>query len=351
MFGGTNAEAAVERQRVVNMAAAEQAVAYAAIDLSREHESLGFSSVVSWARATQNLHPDEARAYVRVGRALCDLPVVREAALAGELSFRHLLAFDYGLRIVGREETIEAEAALLTVATHSDADEFHQVLRRMHEAAPDELDRAWQRGMDKRDLTLAKTLDGWHLAGFLPIDLGAKLKTILDSLSVPREAGDVRAPSTRRVEALEVVCDAILANGLPADNGVRPHLRLVVDVDHEIDETRAVLERFGPIGPALVAFLACEADWLTIKTRNREVLDVGRRHRFATAKQTEAILHTQDGVCAGPGCTHPVAHIHHQTPWSWGGRTDLNNLIGYCSKCHTLEHQRMRAQPQLARAG
>lgn len=342
--------AATARQRALNVAAAEQAIAFAAMDLAREHEALGFSSLTSWARRVLNLHPSEARAFLRVGRALRDLPLVRERALDGQLSFRHLMSFDYGIRIVGREETIEAEEALLEVARVASAEEFHQVLRRMHEATLDELDAAWQRGMDKQDLTLAKTLDGWQVAGFLPIHIGAKLKAVLDSASVPREAGDTRSPAARRTEGLETMCDAILEHGLPSDNGIKPQLRIVVDTDD--DGAHAKLERFGWIGPALVAHLACEADWLTIKTRNRDVLDIGRRRRYATAKQTEAILYRQDGICAGPGCKHRIAHIHHDTPWSLGGRTDLDHLTGYCAKCHALEHQgRLSGSSTLARAG
>ena len=319
------------------------------MDVYKEHETLGFSSIVSFAGECHNLHPDETREFVRVGKALRHLPLVREAALAGKLTFRHLKSFDYAIRVVDLDATVESQGDLLVLAAHVSAEEFQANLRRMREATLDQLDDAWRRGMNRQDLFLSKTVDGWQLAGFLPIHVGAKLRTVLDSASVPREAGDRRAPSARRIEALENVCDAILENGLPASNGIKPHLRVIVDVDD--DQTNAKLEKFGPIGPALVAHLACQADWLTIKTRNHDVLDVGRRHRFATAKQTEAILHRQDGTCAGSGCRHPVAHIHHKTPWSFGGRTDLDDLIGYCNKCHTLEHQRMRVQPELARAG
>ena len=347
----SHCEAAVERQRVVNRTAAQQAVAFAAMDLSREHEALGFSSVVAWARATLHLHPDEIRGHLRVGRALRELPQVRQAALAGDLTLRHLLSFDYAVRIVGRSETVEAESALLEVAAVASAEEFHGMLRRMREASLDALDHAWQRGMDKHDLTLAKTLEGWQIAGFLPIHVGAKLKAVLDSVATPRAAGDPRSPATRRIDGLETLCDATLAHGLPSDNGIKPHLRIVIDVDHELGQTQATLAKFGPIGPALAAHLACDAEWLTIKTRNHDVLDVGRRHRYATPKQTEAILLIQDGTCAGPGCHHRIAHIHHQQPWSQGGHTNLDNLTGYCNTCHTLEHLRLNRQPALPRAG
>lgn len=341
---------AIERQRSINIVQAEQAIELAEVDRRGLHELDGYSSIASFARHQMGLSTKQARAYVRVGRALADLPDVRAAALAGHLTFEHLTSFDYAIRIVDRAATIEAEAHLLDLATAVTATQFHTVVRHMREASLDALDKAWRDGMDKQDLYLSKTLEGWQVAGFLSIDLGTKFKTLLDSFAVPREAGDLQTASERRLESLESLCDAVLDNGLPTSNGIKPQLHVVVDVDD--DSAHAKLEKFGPIGPALVAHLACDADWLTIKTRNREVLDVGRRHRFATAKQTEAVLHQQDGECAGPGCTHPVGHIHHLEPWSVGGRTDLDNLIGLCGKCHTLVHQgRIDLQPKLARAG
>lgn len=318
------------------------------MDLSKTHEAHGFSSVSAFARERLNLKAETTRALVRVGRALRDLPLVREAALRGELSFEHLLEFDYAVRVVGREETRESQDAWLAIARNVPADEMHGVLRQLREATLDELDAAWRRGMDKRDLTLQRTIDGWMIAGFLPIDLGTKLRVILDSLSVPREAGDTRRPAERRLEGLESLCDSVLEHGLPADSGVRPRLHVVIDADD--DRAVAKLERFGTVGPALVAHLACHGELVRITVRNSDVLDVGHRHRFATAKQTTAIWHQQDGRCAGPGCRHAIGHVHHILPVSEGGPTDLANLVGLCAKCHALVHQG-RIRPALARAG
>jgi hypothetical protein len=77
-----------------------------------------------------------------------------------------------------------------------------------------------------------------------------------------------------------------------------------------------------------------------IKTigKNVEVLDVGRTARLATPRQAKAINLRQRGVCAAPGCWHPIAHNHHVKWWSQGGRTDLDNLIGLCCTCHSLVH-------------
>lgn len=333
-----------------NIHTARKALALAEMDALKEHESLGFSSIATFARARLGHAPKLTRTLVRIGRMLTELPEVRVAALAGELTFEHLKSFDYALRHVDRVATIESASALVQVAKGLAPDEFHAQLRRLREATLDELDDAWRDGLDKRDLTLIRTTEGFQVVGFLPIDTGAKLKTIIDSAAVPRDADDRRTPAQRRVDALDVLCDSVLAHGLPADTGVRPHLRVVIDSTD--DQVEAKLEKFGPIGPALVATLACDAELTRITVRNSQILDVGRSHRFATARQKLAIWHTQDGTCATDHCHHPIAHYHHRDPWATGGRTDLDNLTGLCSKCHTLTHQgRLQLEPRLARAG
>ncbi len=155
--------------------------------------------------------------------------------------------------------------------------------------------------------------------------------------------------------ALDDICTTVLEHGLPADNGIRPHINVTVDADLlkamaddqarktlDLDLQPATLEGFGPIGPGLLAHLLCGAEVtpFLVKTieRNVEVLDVGRSERLATPRQAKAISLRQQGLCAAPGCRHPIAHNHHLNWWSHGGRTDLDNLIGLCRTCHTLVH-------------
>ncbi len=272
---------------------------------------------------------------------------------------------------MGVEETRLIEAPLLEVAKHAPPGEFHAKVRQVRALIhPDDLDEAWLKGMDKRDIRLAKTVEGWHVTGFLDIETGAKLNTILKNLSVPRDGADDRAPSKRRMEALDQICTTVLEHGLPADNGIRPHINVTVDAETlqamANDEAQAFagprpeashLEGFGPIGPALLAHLLCGAELtpflITTIEKNTEVLDVGRTERLATPRQAKAISLRQGGICAAPACRHPIAHNHHLIWWSNGGPTDLDNLIGLCRKCHTLIHtgrlQLARGSP-LARA-
>jgi hypothetical protein len=355
----------------IDALSSELARTVAEIDETRAHEADGASSIGTWARRELGQDAGLTRQMVRVASTFRDLPAVGEAAQSGEISFEHVTSFTYALKHIGVEETRLLEEPLLEVAKHSAPTEFHARVRQVRAVThPDDLDRAWLKGMDKRDIRLAKTSEGWHVTGFLDIETGAKLNTILRNLSVPRDGDDQRPPSERRMDALDDLCTSVLEHGLPADNGVRPHINVTVDAETlkamandearrnlDLDLEPATLEGFGPIGPKLLAHLLCGAELtpFLIKQigKNIEVLDVGRTERLATPKQAKAISLRQGGICAAPACRHPIAHNHHVTWWSNGGATDLDNLIGLCRKCHSLVHagrlDLARASP-LARA-
>ena len=344
----------------------------AEMDATGAHESEGASSIGTWARRELQQDAGLTRQMVRAAKTFLELPAVGEAARSGRIGFGHVNSFTYALKHIEIEEVKQLEAPLLELAERVAPSELHAKIREIRDVLhADDLDQAWLKGMDKRDIRLAKTAEGWHVTGFLDIETGAKLNTILRNLSAPRDADDQRSPSDRRMDALDGLCTRVLVHGLPADNGIRPHINVTVDAETlqatandearrslDLDIQPATLEGFGPIGPGLLAHLLCGAELtpFLIKTvgKNIEVLDVGRTERLATPRQAKAIRLRQQGVCAAPACWHPIAHNHHIRWWSEGGRTDLDNLIGLCRKCHTLVHagqlELARGSPVHARA-
>lgn len=217
------------------------------------------------------------------------------------------------------------------------------------------------KGMAKRDITITAVPDGWHVNGFLDVATGAKFRAILDSLSVPREANDERTGAERRIDGLGRLLDSVLENGLPSDKGVRPQVSVLVDVEtlsaalaHHPGDLKpaptvatpaAELVGFGPISQGLLAQLDCTADFTALlvdrhkrSSSTGHVLDVGRTKRLATRKQRRAVLARQRHLCANPGCNNIHLEIHHATWWSRGGKTNVDELIGYCVGCHHLIH-------------
>src|SRR5690606_38061693 len=115
------------------------------------------------------------------------------------------------------------------------------------------------------------------------------------------------------------------AGVLPADKGVRPHLTVTVPADvfgaaaaagqgQPASESNpdagdpfapvAHLGGYGPIGPALVGYLACLGQVTVVTTAGAApdsgVLNVGRTRRVATLRQRKAVEAHQANRCATP---------------------------------------------------
>ncbi|GAA3527864.1 HNH endonuclease [Aeromicrobium flavum] len=327
----------------------------AEIEDSGAYRNEDATSAVTWARRELRLDAGETRARIAAARTMADLPRARAAFVKGEFSLEHAKLLTFSMKHVGVDETVEMEEHLTTVARAFPAGRLRKIVVRAKAIRhPDTLDEAWIKGMNRRDIRLAKTIDGWHVTGFLPIDVGARMNAVLEALSVPREAGDTRTASQRRCDGLDELLERVLAEGLPTDGTVAPQVHVVVDAGTLKDALApdpgavftagppAELVGFGPIGRELVKHLTTGAALTPILVerigRNERILDVGRAHRHATAKQRRAIWFRQEGTCARAGCENSVDHSHHTIHWSDGGPTDLDLLEGLCAACHRHEH-------------
>ncbi len=70
-----------------------------------------------------------------------------------------------------------------------------------------------------------------------------------------------------------------------------------------------------------------------------EILDLGRSRRLFSPAQRKA-MRLRDQQCRGEGCTVPAARceVHHDQPWSQGGKTDINHGRHYCPWHHHRAH-------------
>ncbi|WP_313407146.1 DUF222 domain-containing protein [Aeromicrobium sp.] len=352
--------------------AAEAAMSDRLADLEKtqEHVAEDAPSVRTWARRELRQSGTVTGQMLRAAHTMRELPQVGESARAGRISLEHVQLFTFALAHVDNDAVRRIETELVTVAERHVPHRVKELVDRLRAVLhTEELDRAWIAGQDKAHLSVNALPDGWHVTGFLPTEVGAKLKAVLASVAVPREAGDRRSASERRIDGLDNLLTRVLADGLPTDGTVRPQVHVVVDAgtlqralapttDSAFEPAEpATLVGFGPIGPNLLAHLTCGADLTPILVDriapHAEVLDVGRTHRDATARQRHALWIRQRGACATEHCAHPIDHAHHDRRWSDGGPTDLRNLIGLCAACHRHEHRRehQREREPLARAG
>ena len=354
----------------------------------------GCSTVGVWLQRELRLTRAEVRRRRRAAAALKGLDEVRAAADAGEIRPEHVDVFAEGIRRVGEPTMIAAQHVLLPVARSCDPSELLKAVEHLHHASdPDGPDREWAKAQEKQDITCRRVGYGWDVRGFLDADTGAKLHLALKSWGAPvGDDGDDRPVARRRVEGLNTLLTDYLGFGLPVDKGIRPHLNVTIDIDTlrlalSGDRTTptaapATFAGFGVIGRDLLARVACDPTLTVMLTdsttdqhrctadrathgdaghygdaehygddvRHRcgcpvtpyvHVLDVGRSERIATRQQRLAVLTAQGFRCATPGCNNQHLEIHHIISWLDGGPTDMDNVIGLCSACHTLLHRRL----------
>jgi len=332
-------------QGVENMLAAAKTHLVAEMAETLAHETAGYATPKAFLRAELGLDTNKANELIAAGPTLKVLPELDEAATRGAVSLDHVKHFTYALTHISEPVTREFLPELLDVAVKAEPASLRMITRKLREAVyPDDLDKAWTEGMAKEDLQINPVPDGWHVTGFLNTTTGAKLKTVLQSLTAPEGAGDPRTGAQRRVDALEKLLDSVLDHGLPGDKGVRPHVTVTVDADTlSHNEGTADLVGYGTIGIRQVKEILCGATIrpvITTRTARSRFgrQNVGRAMRLATGTQRIAVETAQHHRCAAPGCTNPIIHIHHVRWWSRGGGTDRDNLIGLCPRCHRAVH-------------
>jgi hypothetical protein len=346
---------------------ATKAMLLAELDTSKDFELDGTSTLNAWVRTQLRMNAGQATALVKNVVALRDLPSLAEAALTGQVSAAHVRVFVYGLAHVGLEPMREFEDVFVQVAKDCEPGELFEAVKHLKDKVhPEDLDAAWERGMDKEDFQVDAVPDGWHVTGFLNTVTGGKLKKVLDSVSAPRDKDDDRTGSQRRVQGLDDLLSSILNNGLPSDKGVRPHMSVFVDADtleasaQHVKKTTekpylipgpmppvepAKLAGYGTIGPNLLMYFLCASDFTAFLmkrhggTRQAQVLNAGTARYQPNMTQRRAVIARQRGICATPGCKHTHLEIHHTIWWSLGGPTDLDLLIGLCVRCHHLLHR------------
>ncbi|MCD9198560.1 HNH endonuclease [Aeromicrobium wangtongii] len=347
---------------------AAKAMLLAELEASKDFEIDGASTLNAWVRTQLRMNAGQATALVRSVAALRDLSLVAEAAVTGQISAAHVRVFVYGLAHVGLDLMRMHEELFVQVACEHEPGELFEAVKHLKDRThPDDLDDAWEKGMDKQDFQVNALPDGWHVTGFLNTVTGAMLKKVLDSVSAPDGPEDPRSGSERRVQGLDDLLSSILGSGqLPSDKGLKPHVSVFADADtvaaaaeqvrQQTEEPYlrpdpmpptepATLAGHGAIGPNLLMYFMCisEVTAFLMGTdggqRQAQVLNAGTAKYQPNLKQRRSVIARQGGVCATPGCNHTHLEIHHVVWWSLGGRTDVDQLIGLCVRCHHLLHR------------
>lgn len=340
----------------------------------RSHRSLGYDGLAQRLGAgspeklvqqVTGVSRREAGALVRIGSLDADSPLSSPVAV-GLLSVEAADVIRTGLgepsAAVPPAAILAATSALVGLSATLTVEQLSarsRALRDELDAAAIPLHEHEFRG--RRYLRLSPTGDGMtRISGLLDPESAALVTDAFDAITAPRRGGPRFVERSVSTEPDPRTLDQLMADALvdivrvaaSADQGRvfgqrRPAVRvLVAERDLRRGSGPAKLEATGStaggatVSLATAARYACEVGIQPIVVgEGGDVLRLGRSQRLFSVQQRIALA-ARDGGCRFPGCDRPPSftEAHHITPWSRGGRTDVDYGILLCRHHHLLVH-------------
>jgi hypothetical protein len=254
----------------------------------------------------------------------------------------------------------DAETRLVTEAAQFGPRQLHIMGRRILEiVAPDVADDAERKALEReRQAALRRTFLTTRRNGDGTTDLKIRLAdtaadrllTYLHAFTSPRQqagqqagqpVADRRPYDQQLGHAFVAFLEAADPARMPLHGGAATTVVVTMALQDLRDGLGVGLIGDEPVSAGEVRRLACTASIVPLVLGgDSEILDLGRHRRLFSPAQRKALA-IRDVHCRAEGCTIPAAwcEAHHDaTPWSQGGRTDLDDGILYCTFHHHRAH-------------
>ena len=325
-------------------------------------QDVGASNAASWLAHTTNTTRPTAAAVVKLGHALEEHPLTRDALAHGEVLLDQarviIAAVEQLPDEIDRELVTQAEAHLLAEAAHHDAKALNRLGKHLFEViAPDEADAREAALLEREEAaawarTYFKGYDDGHGMGrgdfAVPIAYFATLKKILLATMAKKHQAAMKGAGVEprpTPEALgRALCELIARypkNKLPKTGGLSATMLVLIDEDSLMGrvEKAGILDTGEKISPGMARRLACEAEIIPVVLGgDSEVLDIGRGRRFHTRPMRLGMI-ARDKSCRAEGCDRTTGlDAHHKKPWSQGGDTNLKDAVSLCPWHHQRAH-------------
>ncbi len=208
-----------------------------------------------------------------------------------------------------------------------------------------------RRAQQKQRLTLSFDGHGLSHGRFtLPMFQGRMLQKILQAFAAPGHVNTTQGagswlagrPSPQKMGvAFGEMIEAYPKDRAPRAGGTSASLvALYQGADLVAGVGLATLETGDLVSMGQIRRMACEAGVMpAVLGTKSHVLDLGRTARFHTEPQRIAIA-LRDGGCTAEGCDWPpgMCQVHHDTPWSEGGPTNVKDARMLCPCHHARVH-------------
>ncbi len=306
-----------------------------AMDRAEDHRIDGAIDMAAWLVASLNIASATAFQWVRVARALHELPRLRARFAAAELSWDQIAAATR----FATPETDELLAHHLLGCTAAQIEEMaHEHKKRARRDA--------QRSHEERCLRWRKDhdRDGYRYSGFLPAAeaeiVNATLERRAEQAGRDPETGVWSPVAQRCADALVDLC----RQDLDVDPGPDPTM-VVVHVDADVLD--GVIEGNGATTDGVqvpldtVHRLLCDCPIEShVEGPDGTCVGIGRKDRNPPRWLRRRIHRRDRELCRFPGCGRKIRQIHHVAWWERdSGPTDSWNLAGLCWQHHHLVHE------------
>lgn len=353
--------------------------------------SSGARHCPAWMNSELGISTKLGFEYLRVGRSLKSLPVIKALFEQGKLSWTKVRALTR-IADAGNEQLLAA-AALDTTANGTERLCDHYRWARTQDDLDSEDARA-RTQFEHRSLTWRKNhcgnlvlrleLTPEHAAAFLkavarcedrlfvdaegklspegaievdPDDPEARPLPSCSAAQLRADAALLMAESSLRAEDTDIVAADryqvivnvdldTLRTDRAEDADARANANANADADAEanararpLPPRRASIEDIGAIGANTARRLACDASIVNLISDKGEPLSIGRKSRVHTPAIRRAVL-ARDSHCQfnGCDCTRHL-HLHHIVHWADGGETSVENTLAICPYHHRLVHE------------
>ena len=145
-----------------------------------------------------------------------------------------------------------------------------------------------------------------------------------------------------RADALDLLTSGTADNKGPGSAGGRPKAEVIVVADigaltGDDPAGRCEIPGTGPVPPEVLQRIACDAQLTGLLFSDGKPLRHGATVRTATTAQWRMLI-ARDGGCIGCGTQPSRCQAHHITPYAQTRRTDIENLVLVCWRCHHNIH-------------
>ena len=305
----------------------------------------------------------QARRSLGTAEALDEMPGLRSAVDAGDVSLANAERLADAAKQV-TPETVDSASDLLAMAQELPPEQFAReasAWTQRHQIDHGHDD--WLNKRQQRYLKTWKQKNGMvRMDGLLDPETGTRICSRLqgvveelrrqDQKSARTGASDAGNPGAGeeprswdqlRADALDLLTSGT-AEGSKSrgDSGGRPKAEIIVVADigaltGDDPAGRCEIPGTGPVPPAVLDRIACDAHLTGLLFHKGKPLHHGATVRTATKDQWRALI-ARDRGCIGCGAEPARCQAHHIVPYARSRRTDIENLVLVCWRCHHHIH-------------